>query len=57
LKRNVILKEAPPSRYRRRRILLNETNHMRPDRRRRFYLAILFGFVFEQVFAIVVSSL
>ncbi|WP_156501892.1 hypothetical protein [Erythrobacter sp. HI0063] len=43
--------------FQRRRMFVNKTNHLQPDRRRCFYLAILFGFVFEQVFAIVVSSL
>jgi len=36
------LKLAPQGQYGCRRILLNETNHLRPDRRRRFYLALIF---------------
>ena len=35
-------KGAPQEHYGCRRILLNETNHLRPDRRRRFYLALIF---------------
>ena len=37
------LKLAPQGQYGCRRILLNETNHLRPDRRRRFYLALIFS--------------
>ena len=36
-------KGAPQGHYGCRRILLNETNHLRPDRRRRFYLALIFS--------------
>jgi len=49
--------QAPAGVQQRRRIFSRKTNHLQPGRRRCFYLAILFGFVFEQVFAIVVSSL
>jgi len=57
LKSGLNLNEATAGPVARRRILLNKTNHLQPERRRCFYLAVLFGFVFEQVFAIVVSSL
>jgi len=42
LKRNRIFRRPPHGCSGRRRKLLNETNHLQPDRRRGFYLAIIF---------------